>query len=38
MKRKTKKSKKTVAVATIVITALLDLIVGLILLLVDKRT
>ena len=38
MKRKTKKSKKTVDVATIVITALLDLIVGLILLLVDKRT
>lgn len=38
MKRKTKKSNKTVDVATIVITALLDLIVGLILLFVDKLT
>lgn len=38
MKRKTKKSNKTVDVATILITALLDLLVGLILLLVDRHT
>lgn len=38
MKRKTKKSNKTVDVSTILITALLDLIVGLVLLLVDKYT
>ena len=38
MKRKTKKSNKTVDVATILVSALLDFLVGLILLLVDRRT
>lgn len=38
MKRKKKKSNKTVDVATILLTALLDLLVGLILILVDKLT
>lgn len=38
MKRKTKKSNKTVDVATILITALVDFIVGLILLLIDRLT
>ena len=36
MKRKKKKPKKTVDVGTILITALMDLIVGLILLIADK--
>lgn len=38
MKRKKNKSNKTVDVATILVTALLDLLVGLILILVDKLT
>ena len=38
MKRKKKKSNKAVDVATILITALLDLIVGLLILAVDKLT
>lgn len=38
MKRKKNKPKKTVDVATILVTALMDLLVGLILLLVDKLT
>lgn len=38
MKRKNKKSIKTVDVATILITALMDFLVGLLLLLVDKLT
>lgn len=38
MKRKTKKSKKTVDVTTILFTALMDLLVGLILLIVDRLT
>ncbi len=38
MKRKKNKSKKTVDVATILVTALMDLLVGLILLIVDKLT
>lgn len=38
MKRKKNKSKKTVDVSTILVTAFLDLLVGLILLLVDKLT
>jgi hypothetical protein len=38
MKRKKNKPNKTVDVATILLTALLDLLVGLILILVDKLT
>lgn len=38
MKRKKNKPKNTVDVATILLTALLDLFVGLILLIVDKLT
>ena len=38
MKQKKKKPKKAVDVATILVTALMDLLVGLILLLVDKLT
>ena len=38
VKRKTKKSKKTVDVATILLTALLDLIVSLIVLAIDRLT
>lgn len=38
MKRKKKKPTKTVDVTTILLTALMDLIVGLLLILVDKLT
>lgn len=38
MKRKKKKPTKTVDVGTILLTALMDLLVGLILILVDKLT
>lgn len=38
MKRKKNKPKKAVDVATILVSALMDLLVGLILLLVDKLT
>ena len=38
MKRKTKKTNKTVDVATILLTALLDLVVSLIVLAIDKLT
>lgn len=38
MKRKNKKPKKTVDVTTILLTALMDLLVGLILILIDKLT
>lgn len=38
VKRKKKKPTKTVDVATILVSALMDLIVGLLLLLVDKLT
>ena len=38
MNRKKKKPTKTVDVATILVSALMDLIVGLLLLLVDKLT
>ena len=38
MKRKTKKSKKAVDLPTLLVSALLDLIVGLIILLIDRLT
>ena len=38
VKRKTKKPNKTVDVATILLTGLVDLLVGLVLLLIDKLT